>query len=155
MVSLRVPTPGNFPVAKNWCVVSIPFQMAKLWSIPASRLVTLIEMGWPGRTARQFVFHEMFFAVICNLLPLEGGHLILRIVCLSTLTQARKSGSVTTLMTNVILACPRPQNSAHCPLNVPSRVGVQVKSLGNPGIALRMKKNAGTKNSCMTSFETR
>ena len=91
MAKLFVATPGNLPVAKNWWVVSMPFQMAKLCWMPASRLATVSDAGCPSETARQFVFQEMFFPMIRSWFPAAGGHLILRIVCRSCLTQSRKS----------------------------------------------------------------
>ena len=58
--------------------------MAKLWSMPASLLFTVREMLGPGGTARQFVFHEMSFAVMDAAGPWAGQLMLwIALICCS------------------------------------------------------------------------
>src|SRR5947209_896225 len=61
----------------------------------------------------------------------------------------------TTTSLNVISAWSRPQNCAQRDKNSPVRVGVRSNLFVIPGIASRLKRNAGTQNECVTSCELR
>src|SRR5438093_1385911 len=126
--------------------------MAKLWSMPASWLLTVRAMLASGGTARQFVFQEMFFAVMATAGP-WAGQLMLWIALICCSVQAEYSDGVTTLTMKVIFECQSPQNSAHWAGNVPILLAVKVNVFVRPGITSRLNRKAGTKKEWITSRE--